>query len=151
MARSLAARTTPDNVVAIGTTVSNCVGMRYVALILMLIAPSWAGAYTIDQFFKIYDRRTGDAEKDFVYKTALEHYAEGIAKGILFQDVAAEEQSGKNVYCPPKNMGLGKAEIIKLVREKTDSENLLLKKKSNHDWPFAVYAVQALVDKYPCK
>jgi hypothetical protein len=44
MARSLATERTRDKTVAKGSTVGNCICVRYIALILMLIAPSWAWA-----------------------------------------------------------------------------------------------------------
>ena len=44
MARSLETERTRDKTVAKGSAVGNCVGKRYIALILMLIAPSWAWA-----------------------------------------------------------------------------------------------------------
>lgn len=125
--------------------------MRQFILIICLLVPSLGNAYTVEEFFRIYERKTDDAEKDFVARMALEHYAEGIAQGILYSNVETEDRFGRSLFCLPKGQGLGAAVMIEIVKEQMERETLFYGNNANHKWPFATYAVLFLIEKFPCK
>ena len=117
--------------------------MRVLIFILILFLPSYSSAIDLDVFFKAYDQETSNKDRDEKQRLMLEWYAEGVAQGIIYANAIANEKFGKNIFCSPKDLGIGKDFLINLVREWKDELH-------GTDYPFSLEAMFALEAKFPC-